>query len=183
VLLLYAGKGWPYPLPADLSCRGSELVMAEREPASTLADKISKLFAASHRRGERPIKVEEVVETINSWGGVTISTAYLYLLKSGKRDNPGKAHLEALARYFGVSPAYFFDDAIAREVDAQLTLLMAMREAGVAHLALRAAALSPAAREAIAGMVEHARRLEGLLDGEANADPAAPSPGRQQESG
>lgn len=182
MLLLYAGKGWPYPLPADLSCRGSELVMAEREPASTLADKISKLFAASHRRGERPIKVEEVVETINSWGGATISPAYLYLLKSGKRDNPGKAHLEALARYFGVSPAYFFDDAIAREVDAQLTLLMAMREAGVAHLALRAAALSPAAREAIAGMVEHARRLEGLLDGEADADLAAPSPG-QQESG
>lgn len=159
--------------------------MPDHDPdtaATTLAHKINQLFAASHRRGERPPRVEDVVATINSWGGVTISAPYLYLLKSGKRDNPGKAHLEALARYFGVSPAYFFDDAIARDVDAQLTLLMAMREAGVAHLALRAAALSPAARQAIAGMVEHARHLEGVPDEEADAG-QAPAAAESPESG
>ncbi|MFI6250697.1 hypothetical protein [Streptomyces sp. NPDC051016] len=43
------------------------------------------------------------------------------LFRIVRRDNPTKRHLEALAQYFDVPVAYFFDDdqgaAIARELE------------------------------------------------------------------
>lgn len=153
----------------------------EGEPQAplSLADKLDKLFETSHGRGGRQVSNDEVAAAINARGGTTISASYLWLLRTGKRDNPGKAHLEALARYFGVPPAYFFDDEIARQVDAQLTLLAAVRDAGVMHLALRAAALSPQALHTITAMVEHARHLEGVPD----EDPAGATGGASESPG
>jgi transcriptional regulator with XRE-family HTH domain len=83
-------------------------------------------------------------------------------LRKGVRDNPTKRHLEALADFFGVAPAYFFDDAAARRIDAELALLTAMRDTSVRQIALRASGLSPKSLDAIIEMVERVRELEGL---------------------
>src|SRR5438045_6041845 len=118
--------------------------MPERdlEDASTLAAKIDRLFAAVHPRARGEYSHEEVAEAIRGRGGPTISATYVWQLRKGIRDNPTKKHLEALADFFGVAPAYFFDDAAAERIDAELNLLVAIRDAQVRQLALRASGLS-----------------------------------------
>lgn len=133
-------------------------------PAATLAEKINRLF--DKLQGEHgPRSNEEVADTI-SRAGTKISASYLWLLRTGRRDNPGKHHLEAIADYFQVPPAYFFNSSVVDQIDAELELMSAMRKAGVRELALRAADLSTDSLRALAVMVEHARRLERLESGE-----------------
>lgn len=74
-----------------------------------------------------------------------ISASYLRELLSGASDNPRLKHLLGLAEYFGVEPAYFFDDQLAAVVSE-------LRELGVVEfttrLAERAADLHPETRRA-----------------------------------
>lgn len=130
---------------------------------ATLAQKINRLFDL-HPRGQRPQSNEDVAAAINARGGTTISPAYLYLLRSGKRDNPTARHLEALAQHFGVPPGYFLTDTEAETIAKELELLLAMRDAGVKQLALRASGLSPEALAAVATLLTQLRRGQGLPD-------------------
>lgn len=126
----------------------------------SLADKINRLF--DELQGDAgPRSNEEVAEAITQ-AGTKISASYLWLLRTGRRDNPGKNHLEAIAAYFRVPPGYFFTSEVAEQIEAELDLMGAMRKAGVRELALRAADLSPDSLRAIAAMVEQARRVERL---------------------
>ncbi len=132
-----------------------------RRPTS-LAAKVSRLFATvRHPEGDEYTH-EEVASAIRESGGPTISATYVWQLRKGIRDNPTKHHLEALASFFGVSPSYFFDEEAAERIEAELDLLMAMRDASVRSVALRAAGLSPGSLEAIRGIIEQARQIEGL---------------------
>lgn len=139
--------------------------------AASLADKINRLFE-EFPGPNGPRSNEEVAEAITQ-AGTKISSSYLWLLRTGRRDNLGKHHLEAIAAYFQVPPAYFFNSEVADQVAAELDLIGAMRKAGVRDLALRAADLSPDSLRAIAAMVEQARRLERL---ESADPPSASSP-------
>ena len=132
--------------------------------APTLAEKLTRLFSTVHPRGRPEYTSEEVADAIRERGGPTISATYIWQLRTGRRDNPTKKHLEALADFFGVSPAYFFDDAAAARIDAELELLAALREAPVRQVALRASGLSTQSLKAIAEMIERVRELEGLPD-------------------
>ncbi|UWZ34100.1 helix-turn-helix transcriptional regulator [Dactylosporangium roseum] len=127
----------------------------------TLAAKLDRLFRTVHPAGRAEYTYEEVASAIRE-RGVMISHTYIWQLRKGNRDNPTKRHLEALAEFFGVNPAYFLDDDAARRIDDQLELLAALRDNAVRTVALRAAGLSGPSLEAIHGMIEHARRIEGL---------------------
>src|SRR4051795_2991213 len=107
-----------------------------------LAAKVDHLFRTVRPRGGGEYSFEDVAEAIRAKGGPTISATYLWQLRKGKRDNPTKRHLEALAGFFGVPPAYFFDDEVTARIDAELELLAALRDASVRRVALRAAGLS-----------------------------------------
>jgi transcriptional regulator with XRE-family HTH domain len=128
----------------------------------TLAHRIDQLFRMVHppQRGE--FSHEEVATALREAGGATISAQYIWQLRKGVRDNPTKKHLEALAQFFKVPPAYFFDDDAAARIDSQLGVLAAMRDAQVRSVAVRAAGLSPDSLGAIASVINNARRLEGL---------------------
>ncbi len=136
--------------------------MAAAEGPSSLASKLNRLFETVHPAGRGEYSPEEVARAINEGGAGSISPAYIYMLRKGQRDNPTKRHLEQLAAFFGVTPAYFFDDDAARKIDAQLELLAAMRDADVRQVAMRASGLSPESLRVIAGMIERTRQLEGL---------------------
>jgi transcriptional regulator with XRE-family HTH domain len=145
--------------------------MAEAGASRSLADKLNHLFATVHPRNRGEYSSEEVAQAIAAAGGPTISATYIWMLRRGVRDNPTKRHLEALATFFGVPPAYFFDDAVTSNVDDQLGTLAALRDATVRNLALRAAELSP----------ENLRLFTELMDRVLEADP--PKRGRRGRSG
>lgn len=77
-------------------------------------------------------------------------------------------HLEALAGFFGVAPAYFFNDESSERIAAQLELIETMRDNDVVEVATRASGLSVETLRTIKGFIERARELEGLADGEAS---------------
>jgi transcriptional regulator with XRE-family HTH domain len=138
---------------------------------TTLAQKLDRLFRTLHPRDRGEYSFKEVARAIAAKDGPSISATYLWQLRTGQKDNPTKRHLEALADFFGVSPAYFFDDEAATRIDAELDLLATLRDASVRQIALRAAGLSTESLRAIAAMVEHARRLEHLPDPERDGPP------------
>jgi ESX-1-secreted protein regulator len=132
------------------------------EGKGVLAARVDHLFHIVRADDGGEYTFEEVAEAIKAKGGPTISATYLWQLRKGVRDNPTKHHVEALAGFFGVPPAYFFDDAEAARIDAELALLTALRDAPVRQLALRARGLSEKSLATIADMVERVRELEGL---------------------
>src|ERR671927_1382388 len=96
----------------------------------SLSEKLDRLFQTVRPRDGGEYSFEEVAEALRERGGPTISATYLWQLRKGIRDNPTKRHLEALADFFGVSPAYFFDDEASARIDAELLLLTMLRDTG-----------------------------------------------------
>ncbi|KJY29442.1 helix-turn-helix domain-containing protein [Streptomyces sp. NRRL S-495] len=135
--------------------------------ASTLAAKLDRLFDVVRRPDREPYTHEEVARACREATGETFSATYLWQLRTGRRDNPTKRHLEALAQFFQVPPAYFFDDRQSVRITEELALLGALRDAGVRDVALRAVALSPEGLGTISDMIEAIARREaaGRPDG------------------
>src|SRR5688572_29517300 len=116
----------------------------------TLADRLNHLFAAviPAERNGKPYTNHDVATGIRAQGG-DISSSYLGELRNGNRTNPGLRHIEELARFFNVAPAYFFDDSATDQIADELAELRALRELqdaladdAVRVLALKARGLS-----------------------------------------
>jgi hypothetical protein len=129
-----------------------------------LATQLNHLFATVPRPGGRDLWTNEDAASAMTETGVAMSAAYLSQLRTGKRDNPSARHLAAIARLFEVPMEYFFDPEVAAKIDADLRLLVAVRDAGVHTIALRAQGLSEESLSGVAGMIEHIRRLERIPD-------------------
>ena len=156
--------------------------MTEKKCGSrpTFADKLNRLFAIIHPRERAEYSLEEVSRVLTE-RGVGISHTYIWQLRTGRRTNPSLQVIDALADFFAIPPAYFFDDAAARRIDAQLEVVAALQNAAVRQLALRAADLSPASLQSLADLVERLRQLEGLLDGEAGENRPAARPDERSD--
>lgn len=126
--------------------------------ASSLADRLRYLVESGNPAGQS-YTLGEVASGIEKQG-VSISIGYLGMLKNGDRANPTKEHLQALARFFRVPVAYFFDDDVAGEVNEELAFLAKLRDSSVREIALRASALTPSSREDLLEMVRIAERIE-----------------------
>lgn len=144
--------------------------MAENQAPQqlTLADKLDQLFRAVHPAGRGEYTYEEVVEGIRQRGGPTISVTQLWELRNGKKTNPRKNHLEALATFFRMPSSYFFnDDEATIQIHTELKLLAAIRDSQIRRIIARASDLSPEACSAVTEMIERLRHLQGLTNGEA----------------
>lgn len=136
----------------------------------TLASKINYLFATVRPRGSdgREYSNEHVAAEIGRTAGATISQSYIWQLRKGKKDNPTIKHLQALADFFGVPAAYFFDSEVTARVNDQLRMLaaeQARRDANDAHgeaslMAMRAGELSPERREQVMQLLDVVYALE-----------------------
>jgi transcriptional regulator with XRE-family HTH domain len=136
----------------------TETTVAESAP--TLAGRIDALFRIVRRPDRTPFSNEEVARACREATGETFSATYLWQLRTGRRDNPTKRHLEALARFFQVPPAYFFDDAEGTGIADELELLGALRDSGVRKVALRAVTLSDEGLDTISDMIDAIARRE-----------------------
>jgi transcriptional regulator with XRE-family HTH domain len=129
--------------------------------ASTLASRLDLLFRTVHPAGQSEVSYQDVVDAL-AQNGQSVTTAYLSMLRTGKRDNPKIELLTALARYFRVPVSYLVDPDDTDNFGETLRLMAALRDQGVQRLALRSHGLSVGSREAVAAMIEQLRRAEGL---------------------
>jgi transcriptional regulator with XRE-family HTH domain len=118
----------------------------------TLADKVNWLIDRAHPAGRGPFSNNEVADLIKDVTGEEVSYTTIWKLRNGQAQNPQKRLIEALARTFGVPPAFFFDDynQQAGLLHEQVELLALVRDARISSAQLRAILeLSPQARQAI----------------------------------
>jgi tetratricopeptide (TPR) repeat protein/transcriptional regulator with XRE-family HTH domain len=150
----------------------------------TLAAKIDRLFRTVRSADGRELTYDYVAEQIAARGVTTISANYLYMLRRGIRDNPTKKHVEALAIFFGVSPAHFFDE-IEPVADQEQQLLERPDVRKVASLAAR---LPAEVLNQVTRMLESADRIHtpptGLprveLDGDPGTEPPTAEPAARE---
>jgi len=102
-----------------------------------LAAKINRLFEQIRKPNGKPYSSAEVAAFCEKYSGESFSRAYMSYLRNGQRTNPTRQHLTALAAFFDVSPAYFFDDEKSEQISAQLDLAVALRRGDVRAVALR----------------------------------------------
>jgi transcriptional regulator with XRE-family HTH domain len=111
----------------------------------------------------RPWTNDEVAAEIKkSAPTVKVSGAYLSAIRNGKRLQPSHDLLIALAKFFGVAPAYFFDPDGADRISRQLAALDELRQAGVRSIALRAIGLPTDSMDAVTAVLDQMRKLQGL---------------------
>lgn len=127
-----------------------------------LAARLDRLFDVMRKQNEPPLSNAAAAAAITKQTGVSISPAYLWQLRSGLKDNPTVTHLRAIAEFFGVPPSYLIDGNPDPNLDAQLTMLQAMRDSGIRDLARRASGLTPAALNSLSVVIDHIRQLEQL---------------------
>jgi hypothetical protein len=129
----------------------------------TFAARLNYLFDTVLSPNKRPYTNDEVAIAISAAeSNATISGTYIWMLRKGQRDNPTLKHVEALARFFGVPSAYFFDDDVTNSVASNLKMISAMRDLGVERVALRAAGLSTRSLASLVDVIDRIRELEGL---------------------
>ena len=127
----------------------------------TLADKVNWLIDRAHPAGRGPFSNNEIAALIKDATGEEISYTTVWKLRNGQAQNPQKRLIEALAKTFGVPPAFFFDDydEQAGMLKEQVELLALVRDARISSAQLRAILeLSPEARQAIVSLVEATAR-------------------------
>jgi transcriptional regulator with XRE-family HTH domain len=134
--------------------------MTEEPTPSSLAAKLDKLFRIVRAAGQAEYTHQAVADAIRRDQGVAISHTYVWQLRTGRRDNPTLQHLTAIAKFFGVPVSYFLDEEQAAQIDRDLELLTAIKEVGVAEIALRTADLSPDSRDTVGDMIMKIWRLE-----------------------
>ena len=152
----------------------------------TFAEKLTWLFKTVYPRSQgRPYYAREVAEGIAGQGG-SVSVNYLLALRNGTRGDPSLEVAEQIARFFGVSVAFFTGEADrvggpggpdraepfdVEDYQRKIGLVAALRDAGVEHITARSAGLSPANLGFLSSVIEHLRAQQGL-------DSELPSPER-----
>ena len=141
--------------------------MAAREPAGkaadtpprTLSEKVEWLISHSHPAGRGSYSNAEVVTLIHKATGQEFSHTTIWKLRNGQATNPQMRLIEALARTFGVPPAFFFDDYDEQHAELlrdQVELLALIRDTEVTAAQLRTLLqLTPEALQAITDLIKH----------------------------
>ena len=141
--------------------------MPDEKPTEggVVATRLTHLFNTVHPADRGPYNNPEVAKAINEKAGhQVLSATYLWQLRSGKRTDPTHSRLTAIADFFGVDVAYFYEDDAARRTDEQLRLAAALSNPLIRQMALSADGLSDETLHAIEAMIRSARRIEGFVE-------------------
>jgi transcriptional regulator with XRE-family HTH domain len=135
----------------------------------TLTEKVNWLIDSAHPGGRGPYTNAEVAELITRTTGEPVSHSTIWKLRNGKTQDPHKRLIEAMARTFGVPPAFFFDDydpQAAGMLREQVEMLALVRDSGITTVQLRAiAGLPDDARQAVVSLIEATARAESRKRG------------------
>jgi hypothetical protein len=156
-------------MPTD-SMDGDGPDLESNPSLSTFAGRLDYLFRTVHPRGQRPYSYDHVAEAVTN-EGIDISGNYIWMLRTGRRDNPTLRHMEGLARFFGVSPAFLSDQVEAERISGQLTKISALAASGVQHVAMRGATVEASTLDAITALLDQVRELTSGLRKDGPPDP------------
>ena len=128
----------------------------------SFAGRLDYLFRTVHPQGQRPPTYDQVAEALTQ-SGIDISANYVWMLRTGRRDNPTLRHIEGLARFFGVTPAFLTDADEAERMRPRIDAVKAVADTGVQHVALRGSNLDEESLQALRSLLQRAQTItEGM---------------------
>jgi transcriptional regulator with XRE-family HTH domain len=134
--------------------------------SASLAQRIDRLFKAHLSPKGKEYSYRQVAAAISRTGGGLdgegVSATYIWALRTGIKTNPKMRHLQALARYFQVSPSYFFDEELTEFPDEDMRLIAASANASLRGIAAASMGLSDESLSAALSLLRRLRNLEGL---------------------
>jgi transcriptional regulator with XRE-family HTH domain len=143
-------------------------------PLRTLADRMNWLISTAHPAGRGPYTNAEVAALIRKITGEPVSYTTIWKLRNGQATNPQKRLIEAIARTFGVRPAFFFgdhDENQAGLIQEEAEMLAMIRDARITAAQLRPfLRLSPEARQLIIDFVTVVARDQARRRGSQGED-------------
>lgn len=93
----------------------------------------------------------------------TLSASYLCELRKGNRTNPTLKQVELIAEFFDVPVTYFVGTPDRVEtIDADLSLVRALRDRKVRDIALQVASLTPAGVHVVAELITSLQAVPGM---------------------
>src|SRR6202050_2057445 len=119
---------------------GERPAQADEAAPRTLAEKGEWLIERAQPAGRGPYSNAEVTTLIEKATGEQFSHTTIWKLRNGQAANPQMRLVAALARTFGVPPAFFFDDYDTTQpglLAEQVELLALVRDTGVTSAQLR----------------------------------------------
>lgn len=134
-----------------------------------LARRLNALFLTVGQQAGTEPGYQVVVDTMASDGGPSISSTYLYMLRTGRRDNPRVDVVRALAEYFHVPMSYLLDTEQEDRGAEQWTLYRALQQAELLPLVRQLQMLSPASREALRLLLDRLAPSDAAESGRTSA--------------
>jgi transcriptional regulator with XRE-family HTH domain len=135
--------------------------MTEKQERS-FAELLDYLFQEVHPPDRGPYTYQEVVQGIRDSSDFKITASAIQQLRTGVNKNPKLETVRALADFFGVPAAYFFEEDAAERARAEIGVVAAMQDRGVRRVALRAAGLSTEGLQILGTVIDQVRKLEGM---------------------
>lgn len=145
--------------------------MTDRHPnAGTFAERLTTAREAIRRPDGKMHTLEEIAEGVRSYTGDTCSKQYIGDLLSGKYTAPTHTKIEGLAHFFGLPPGYFFNDDLSTQMQEDLKLGAALRDAGVHGLAARMLEVDVTKREALMRILNEIQNREDIAQSGESTD-------------
>lgn len=120
----------------------------------TFTAKLDFLCRTIHPPNRGPYTLQELADAVG------VSPGYIHALRRGKKTQPTHEVIQKLADFFGIpAGAFFKNDKEAIEVAADVEVFVALRDAEVRNIALRAAEYSPEERQALTGIMDQVSRM------------------------
>mgnify|MGYP000337758530 CR=1 FL=1 len=117
------------------------------------AVRLNRLFALVYPPGRGPYSSAELSDALqaNKVGG---SRPYISQLRTGRRERPSPAVIEAISAFFRVDVAYFVDDEFYRAVNEELDCRVWADGEYAMAIASRVVGLSERSRQEVIQMID-----------------------------
>lgn len=119
---------------------------------STFADRLNHVIELVHPAGRGPYNDREISEMMTA-RGTPMSAAYVWAVRQGTKPNPGVLLVEALAAVLGVPASYLVSGERRTQVEQELDLLAAIRDADVREIAARSLEMETEDRHALLRLI------------------------------
>jgi transcriptional regulator with XRE-family HTH domain len=133
--------------------------MAEQEGPKTFAEKLNYLFEVVRSPSGQEYSNNAVAAAVG------VSGTYIGQLKSGSSNNPTKRTIERIADFFGVTPAWFFEDEVTASIHQRVEILLRLKKDNATNVAARLIGFSPAGLEAADSFLEQLQQVESMRKG------------------
>jgi transcriptional regulator with XRE-family HTH domain len=125
----------------------------------SFAGKLAYLIETVHPPDRGPYSYREIAAGIAGHSGA-MTAAGIHQLVTGKQPHPRIHYVAALAEFFGVPPAYFFDETTAAQINNQIAQVSAWRDTEARHIAERVVELNSRDRHTVTNLIDTLRAYD-----------------------